>query len=435
MNPSAAPAPPAAPGAPADVPPPLFLHAAATLGHRVCGGALRDGGGWAWEGPLPWQEAGEWGWRTRPLGADLYSGTAGIALFLARLYAATGEAAFRDAALGAMSHAVTHLHELPPAGLLGLYTGLPGIALGAAEVGVAVGEERWVEMGRRLMLAAAAVDPGERPLDVMAGAAGAVAGLACFARRYGGEPLLDAAGTLAAFLESRAVRRDGEWSWAMPGGLAAPGEAPLSGLAHGTGGIAWALLELYEATGEPRWGEAARAGLRYEARRFCPVHRNWPDLRGLREDDPVPADRYLVQWCYGAGGMAHVLLRAVAVLGDEDDPLAAAALETVAEEVRAWPENRQPNFSLCHGMGGNAEALLHGASIMGRPDLLELARTAGRLGWERYGETGEPWPSGVQHARETPSLMWGMSGTGLFYLRLHDPSSAPPATLFTAAWQ
>jgi lantibiotic biosynthesis protein len=53
------------------------------------------------------------------LGADLYGGTAGIAVFLAELAAATGGAGYRRTALGAIRHALAREPELPPALNLG----------------------------------------------------------------------------------------------------------------------------------------------------------------------------------------------------------------------------------------------------------------------------------------------------------------------------
>src|SRR5438552_19137874 len=66
------------------------------------------------------------------LGPELYSGTAGVALFLAELYAALGETGARRAALGAIRQAVSRVDDVAPTVMPGLHTGWSGIALAAA---------------------------------------------------------------------------------------------------------------------------------------------------------------------------------------------------------------------------------------------------------------------------------------------------------------
>ncbi|HEY2739710.1 MAG TPA: hypothetical protein VGK45_14975 [Thermoanaerobaculia bacterium] len=78
-------------------------------------------------------------WRNvhRAYGGELYSGTSGIALFLAYLHTATGERAFRRTALGAIHHALEHgtAQRLPwPCGTFGSAE-VPGLMLGLAGIG------------------------------------------------------------------------------------------------------------------------------------------------------------------------------------------------------------------------------------------------------------------------------------------------------------
>jgi lantibiotic modifying enzyme len=106
-----------------------------------------------------------------------------------------------------------------------------------------------------------------------------------------------------------------------------------------------------------------------------------------------------------------------------------AALRTVAGELRAFPHNSQPNYSLCHGVCGNAELLMAAARVLDEPDWLRMVESAALLGIDRHGDGSSPWPSGGAGAQETPSLMWGLAGTGYFYLRLAEPPAIPSVLL------
>ncbi|HEX3581828.1 MAG TPA: hypothetical protein VH087_08695, partial [Thermoanaerobaculia bacterium] len=75
---------------PADLPVPdrreRFLDIAWSIGMRLCRDAIWDGDRCNWLGDSMEAHAGEWKVAHKSFGADLYSGTSGIALFLARLY-------------------------------------------------------------------------------------------------------------------------------------------------------------------------------------------------------------------------------------------------------------------------------------------------------------------------------------------------------------
>ena len=81
------------------------------------------------------------------------------------------------------------------------------------------------------------------------------------------------------------------------------------------------------------------------------------------------------------------------------------------------------NYSLCHGLTGNVEVLQRGAAVLGSGvvDDESLQDDVAMTGVVRYADAGAPWPCG-NHNEETPNLMLGLSGIGLFYLRMFDPA-------------
>ena len=77
---------------------------------------------------------------------------------------------------------------------------------------------------------------------------------------------------------------------------------PLTGFSHGAAGIAYALLRLSDAMQDQDFASAACEGMAYERSVFSRDAANWPDFRGMGDDDPRPT--YMTSWCHGALGSA-----------------------------------------------------------------------------------------------------------------------------------
>jgi lantibiotic modifying enzyme len=193
-------------------------------------------------------------------------------------------------------------------------------------------------------------------------------------------------------------------------------------LSHGAGGIAFALLALFEATGYVRFRHGAEMGMQYERGWFDPQHGNWADLRENPHRRGSPRRRsYTCYWCHGAAGIALSRLRAFQIFGDERcKQEAAIGLETTCAEVESSLRADSSDFSLCHGLGGNGDILAEGERVLGTDGarFSELAERVGRFGIDRY--LGGVWPCGTHNQGDTPSLMIGSAGIGYFFLRLHD---------------
>lgn len=386
-----------------------FLGVASDIARRIAGAAVWSDGRCNWIG-APASErsrvAGEAA--VAALGADLYEGTSGVALFLAEAAARLGEPRLRATALGAMRLSLEQAGRLDADGL---YAGRLGVAYAAVRV-AALHEAADVAAG-----AAELVDswrPGRAGGDdVIGGRAGSVLALVALA----------APGRLAAALGdeliSRARRGPEGWSWRDP---RRPSMHDLCGYAHGASGVGHAVAELFGATGEDRYRDAAERAFAYERSWLDPRTGTWPDLRGVarRTGRQAPAVPAADSWCNGAGGIALARLRAHTLLGTpalrRDAGLALAACE---RHVAGLLGRDPHDFSLCHGATGAADVLLEGGRA-------ELAAQVGRLGIERHGRPGAPdFPCGVPGAK-TPALMQGLAGIGMFYLRLADRGVASP---------
>jgi lantibiotic biosynthesis protein len=358
----------------------------------------------------------------RALGVDLYGGTSGVALFLGELYAVTGEEALRETARGALRHALSRPHVVPPTARLGLFTGWTGIALAAARVARVLDEPEWMERAKELVgrLISMWVDTNE--FDLIAGRAGAIVALVALHAMTGMRFFLDLGVRLGDELLASADKSEIGFSWASPG---LRNQQNLTGFSHGTAGVAYSLLELFAATGDAGYRDAAERALAYERHWFNPEVGNWPDFRA----DPFSGGRvkppleYATFWCHGAPGIALSRLRALEILHDDrcrDE--AVAALRTTRDDIVSALHSGSANYSLCHGLTGNAETLIYGRTLGEDPDDAALCRRVADWGVARHTAPGHTWPCGT-HTGETPNLMLGLAGIGHFYLRLANPAT------------
>lgn len=398
------------------------LAVAVALGRRIAERALWSGERCTWLGAEPVGRRAPPGmptWRT--LAADLYDGTAGVGLVLAELSRSTGEANLRRVALGALRQAVATAGTLPSGARLGLYTGLPGVALACARAGLLLDDAEMLAAARRIALASGWMDP--RPPhehDLLSGSAGAIVALLLLRDLLGEGELGERAIELGERLLGAARASEHGLSWGQSARPAAP---HLTGLAHGASGIGVALIALGQASGEARFGEAGLRAFAWERLWFDPAVGNWPDFRDarFRRGRPPRLLPMAAFWCHGAPGMALARLRAWQLTGDTlllDEARAALATTRRALERELRPATL--DFSLCHGLAGLAGVLLDGAAALPGEDAA-LALATADLGARLYTVAGNPWPCGT-HTGETPGLMLGLAGIAHFYLRLHAPA-------------
>jgi len=377
-----------------------MLEVAAAIGGRLSREAIWHGERCNWIGSqIGAGERGEPVEFLTALDATLYEGTSGVALFLAELHRLTGDSDARRTALGAIRQA---LSAAPLEGR-GLYSGTPGVAVATARVGRLLSEEGLEESARELVPSFTQPTSDDEELDLLNGTAGTILALLALDRVHGDAGLLEVAVSLGDELVGAAVQEDdGAISWPSPGAA----------------GIALALIELADVSGERRFSQAAEAGFDYERSTFNPSEGNWPDLRELYPTSNPDEPGYATFWCHGGPGIALSRLTAFERLGaprwrSEAEAGLAAARTTVERGLR----HGGSNYSLCHGLAGNAEILADGARVLGGSwkRWRTAAVEAATVGVERHGAEG-PWPGGAG-AREGMGLMLGIAGTGYFFLR------------------
>lgn len=369
------------------------------------------------------------------IGPDIYSGTAGIALFLAQLYAETGTEDYRATAHGAIKQAANQADHIFQQGRVGFYTGWTGIAASVARIGALLGDEALAHDVPSQLVERFHGDLTTPHMDLLSGAAGATVAFLSLWKLLKEEQYLADAIRCGDLLLSNAAYDGAAASWPVQ---TLSGWRELTGLAHGAAGIAFALLELYAATDEKRFRQAAECAFAFERRNFHPDLQNWLDLRYPVEGSRFgPSALTASVWCHGAGGIAVSRLTAWLVLADR------AYLDEARVALRAASHWMEPGrtksnnlWSLCHGLPGNADILLWTSQSL--PELaLSLERSTRAVADAGVALASIDSGTADLFGTDDPGLLLGHAGIGYFFLRLTNqdiPSVLVPAPVAFASF-
>lgn len=345
-----------------------------------------------------------------PADYSLYWGRGGIALVAAALYTTTGHDRYRRFVEETLAPIIDDCRSGELAVGLGGTRGIGSIVYTLSVISELVGEETY----RRSALDAARMVSSDRiaaddTYDIMTGAAGTVLGLLAYHDRYGESCVLDRAIACGDRLLEARISRGGYRIWNTN-----EDDLHLTGLSHGSSGIAYALGRLAATTGVARYAEAAQEAFEFESTVYSETRNNW--ARSFEEDI------YLDRWCHGRSGMALARIAVGNLLGDETllDTADAAIGGSSTMEM-------SPVDSVCCGNFGRVETRLVAARRANgdRTDATRLARQC--LACRRNG--AELSLSGHSRWFVNPTFFDGVSGVAYTLLRLHDPDSLPSVLL------
>jgi lantibiotic biosynthesis protein len=417
-----------------------FIEAADKIGEYLCKKAFWAGSRCNWIGRHVLDNSSTPGGpiiiANHSLGPELYDGTSGIALFFAYLYILTKNEDYHRTALGAITHALSHIGDIWSVCRFGMYDGNIGVAYAAIKIGNMLGNYHLVESGHSILNGLISDIDKEHLVDIISGNAGAILAILDIYELLGESSLFEMALKLGNELLSLAVRESVGWSWrSNVAGMETSHN--LTGFSHGAAGIGFSLLELFNKSDIEAYKEAAKQAFAYENYWFDENHDNWPDFRTagkLHDNTDNQQYAFTTAWCHGAPGIALSRLRAYHILKDEKylkDCHAALRATTMAINSNESDSGsfHSTNFSLCHGLAGNSEPLIYADEVFRGSSYQSIACDVGIAGIEKYGKLGS-WPCGIQTG-ETPSLMLGLAGIGYFYLRLHDAHKIPSILMVT----
>jgi type 2 lantibiotic biosynthesis protein LanM len=396
-----------------------FVAPALELAEEIRSRAIRtEDGSAAWIAPqfLPQAER----FQLQPIDHNLYGGTCGVALFLAAAERFAPGSGYAELALAALRPLQSMMERRPDrlAGIMGIggASGLGSVAYSLLHVSRLLDDPALLEDARRVAdLITEDQIASDRVLDVIGGVAGALLSLLALYEAGPDRRILERAVACGGHLiEARTPTDVGLRAWVTDEGLRT------TGFSHGTAGIAYALLRLYEHTRDARFFEAAEEAVAYEDTQYSPENRNWVDIAEPGE----PGYRW--QWCRGAPGIGLARLGGLGVLDTEQvrEDIDLAVQTTIEFGVQGADHP-------CCGNLGRAELLLTAGRRLARPELEEAARTNAWRVVSRAERTGgfllHPL---LPRQVDNPGFFQGKAGIGYGLLRMARPGMLPSVLLW-----
>jgi lantibiotic biosynthesis protein len=427
-----------------------FLAAADRIGSRLCRDAWWSGGACNWFG---WASAvvnRQWTpvyqalgpSELNPLaGVNLYSGTAGIALFLARLSNITHDSIHIRTLKGAINQILNSSFQDHPS--FGFYAGQSGIAYALLEAGKVLQNQSLIDRGLHTLTKLRHIETRPGSVDVLEGSAGLIPVLLKAAQQFDCSELGELAIQHGRHLLSLAERTNEGLSWKT---IPAPVQKHLTGFSHGVSGVVFALLELYRFTSDSEFLQAAKLGIQYEQNQFDEPEQNWLDHQ-VHETSIPNAPRCRTAWCHGAPGIGLTRLVASELIPNDPDirNQLQTALETTERDAQDYGEvdaaieslgqtssyslPSRRDWCLCHGRAGNADVLLLAADQLHDNKYREIAESVGNWGIKQFEANHLNWSCSIGGPGESPDLLTGLAGVGYFYLRLFDSIQTPTVLL------
>jgi len=345
--------------------------------------------------------------------ADVYNGVSGISLFLSD-YANLFESMQAQAlAKGALSWCVHADHKLKGDGL---YFGLSGIGLACLKYALATGDGEMLALAEKL--ADEIMDSKLGPeIELFWGAAGRGIFMLRLWEATQNTGYLNDAIEAGAWLDDVAIRNDELGCiWLFKSGDTYQNGFKNLSFGHGTAGIGYFFVLLFEATQAPRWRDVV-----IEVKKTLDKHAKL-DKEGHWgiEFDTVgeTAGMDIGQWCNGAPGVGLFFIKAYEVF-QEVEYLEIA--KQAGETALAYGDWRK-NPTQCHGLAGNAELFIELHRVTQDDVWFDRAVDFGKRAfvYRQKGADGDYWQAD-EPGLDSPDFMCGVAGTGHFYLRLFAP--------------
>lgn len=359
------------------------------------------------------------------LDAFLYNGVSGLALFLAAAGKCEQNSSFSQAARDAFEPLAAEMRDNPQRALrafgLGGFCGGSSVIYSLLSAGQLLDDNSLVEAAAR---GVEAIDQGmisnARFDDVVFGLAGAILTILTFNRRHPVGSALTAARVCGQRLCERAISvGPSAVGWRDVYGTVS------TGFSHGSAGIGFALLRLFQATGEERFRRTAEEALNGIQLALQNDVRNWSRVIATTQGAQPECG---FGWCHGAPGIALFLSVACDVISS---PSSHQDFDVARQRLLSL--GRGSVDHLCCGTlgrslialklcdGGNIELalLLKGHAMRMATEVFTAAQREG--GYRLIPNL----PRGVASL----GLMQGLAGIGYAFLKLRDRGQELPDIL------
>jgi hypothetical protein len=362
-------------------------------------------------------------WAVRPEGStevlyspNLYSGAAGIGIFLAAAASATGNetsARFAEATSRWLSSAEWGHGSTA----CGLYAGEAGIGKFYLQLASLLNEPSYTNMAIFRARRLAGVEPPT--LDLVDGSAGLLIFIVDLAEATRDRAIEKWAITLGEGLIATAKdnpEHAGSLHWEIPVPMSG-GKQRYLGLLHGVAGIGLSLLHLGVSLSRPKFVDAA-----FQVGEYLLGTAQISTLDGstlYRWPRNVGEDRVrLSAHCHGAGGIGQFLVRLWRAGRDERFLSAARGAASTLKNAQDLEHS-----SLCHGIVGDGALFLDLYQATGNRDYLEAAQGVGHRLAKFSTDTVGVWKR-TPDGEASPDFMTGSAGVGAFCLRLASPTKS-----------
>ncbi|NEO41872.1 MAG: type 2 lantipeptide synthetase LanM [Moorea sp. SIOASIH] len=363
---------------------------------------------------------------------SLFTGRAGVSLFLAALGKITGEPEFKEVALAALSPLRQSLKKaqadrsllqlrldgIKLGGILGLI-GLGGIIYSLVKISQFLQEPALLDDAQQAAkLITADVIAADQTLDIIFGVAGAIMGLLTLYQQTGEKVLLDIAVACGNHLLSQ--RTD-----TAPRAWKTISKTPLTGFSHGAAGNSFSLLHLYAATADKVYLEAAQEGIEYETSVFDTSVRNWPYFLSLEQTNQI---NFWHAWCHGSVGIGLARLGSSTILQTEE---IYSDIEVALDTTKKYAISNIDVDHLCCGSLGRNELFVVAFQKLGNQEWLNTARAQAASVVNRAKQNGAYalFPH-LPNSVFSPSFFKGSAGVGYQLLRLTSPESLPSVLIW-----
>ncbi len=358
-----------------------------------------------------------------PLSIDLYSGMCGILLFLAYLGTVSGNKKYTAISQSGLI-TLRRLIKRNKSWLnsLGAYGGWGGVIYTYSHLGALWHNPSLYKEAEDLALSVAHLIEKDRYFDITAGVAGFILSLLSLYSCRQSDRILDLAVKCGEHLIANARPLKPGIGWNTTS------QIPASGFAHGTAGIALALLKLLTTTGEERFKKAALNAITYERSLYIPERQNWITWDTSEEKNigknTEPRAVFPVAWCHGAVGIGMSRLQMLQYINDSSfHSEIRSAIKSTLDYGFGY------NHSLCHGDFGNFDFLLCASQTSKYKNLQKnVNKIAASIlaGIDKYGLRFSN-----KFQVETCGLMIGLAGIGYECLRIADPIQIPSVLILS----
>ncbi|WP_051217345.1 type 2 lanthipeptide synthetase LanM family protein [Paenibacillus assamensis] len=353
-------------------------------------------------------------WLFTPLDASLYDGVMGVALFYAYLADVTGIDKYKSIASACLNTGYRFIHAEGAVKTVSAFYGYASFIYVLLHLGHLWDKPELIQQAEQLVERMEPLIEKDVMYDLLSGNAGAIVVCLRLYSMTGSEKALRAAVRCGEHLLSEVKELEVGCGWSFD---IKAGHEPIAGLSHGSAGIAWALAELSEATGDKRYVETAARTIEFERTLFDASIGNWSDTRFVEKRQELGLGTP-VQWCHGAAGIA--LGRLMYYRKYPDGKIREEIDIAVQTTVR---EGFGGSHCLCHGDLGNLEVLLLAAEQFEDDEMKEIAMKYAANTLSEAESNG--WFCGIPQEEETPSFMLGLTGIGYGLLRMASINDNP----------